>query len=125
LYVEVDLGRVIGKAHCVRTKPGDEIVYAQRENRNGLTRFVRNGSPEDCRFVVVALRKVPSGYVLETAYIGRKAPAEPWDERYTTEESRPFWNTHALVWGSRKDRAGNRDIRVPMVVAPVCTLDIS
>jgi len=98
-YEEVEFSKVIGYSLCVPTRPGDLIVYAQRKGRRGLTRFVKERVPEPCSSVVVALAKTSAGYILKTAYVGHKAPAEPWDHPYATADSIPFWNTHAIVWG--------------------------
>ena len=97
---EVDFGRQIGETICVATGPGDEIVYAQRPKRFGLTRFVKNRKPEPCSSVVVILKAMgrqTGTHVLITAYIGRKAEPEPWD-RNATASAYEFWNSHALVW---------------------------
>jgi hypothetical protein len=103
IVTEVDLGRVIGENIRVATSDADEIVYAQRTGRRGLTRFVKNREPEDCTSVVVILRKITGGaYVLVTAFIGTHCPAEPWDQKYADKESVPFWNSHALIWGAEE-----------------------
>ena len=103
LLAEVNFGRrVIGVSTCVATRAGDQVVYAQRPKRLGLTRFVKNREAEPCSSVVVILKaadEFPAAYVLVTAFIGRKPEPEPWD-RHATANSRAFWDTHALVWGS-------------------------
>jgi hypothetical protein len=103
LVEEVDFGRPIGETICIATRPGDEIVYAQRPNRQGLTRFVKNRQPEPCNSVVVILKTADTvedagKYVLVTAFVGRLAEPEPWD-RNATEKSVEFWSSHALIWG--------------------------
>jgi len=100
--VQVDFDHVVGNTTCVVTNTGDLIVYGQRPKRFGLTRFVKNRQPESCKSVVVILMKAQdeaNTYVLITAFIGTKPEPEPWD-RNTTAESIPFWNIHAMVWGS-------------------------
>ena len=101
LVEEVDFGRPVGETICVTTKPGDQIVYAQRPRRFGLTRFVMGRCAEACSSVVVILKQDEGGgyYVLITAFIGQKAEPEPWD-RNATEQSEAFWSSHALIWGS-------------------------
>ena len=42
----VDFGKVIGLSNLVITRDKDEIVYAQRLNRNGLSRLVKNRKGE-------------------------------------------------------------------------------
>lgn len=102
LIEEVDFGRPIGETICVPTGPGDEIVYAGRPKRFGHSRFVKGRTPESCSSVVVILKTAddePGAYVLVTAFIGHKPEPEPWD-RNATANSRAFWATHALIWGS-------------------------
>lgn len=101
---EVNFDQVIGEMICVETREGDEIVFAQRPNRAGLTRFVKNREAEPCSVVTVCLKKdwQKNCYVLLTAFVGNRAPVEPWDTRWATEESFIFWNSHALVWGKEE-----------------------
>ena len=97
---EVDMGREIGDSILVETKPGEVIIFAQRLNRQGLTRFVKNRQPESCQYVTVLLKKADEGrfYILMTAYVGRRTPDEPWSE-FAPSESVEFWSSHALIWG--------------------------
>lgn len=96
---EVNLGRVIGWSTCVSTNPEDIIVYAQRPNRKGLTRFVMSRAPEPTSKAMVVLKKSdkPSEYILITAFAGSKAEVEPWDPR-ATDASVQFWKDKALIW---------------------------
>lgn len=100
LVEEVDFGRPVGETICVTTVAGDEIVYAQRPKRFGLSRFVKNRVPEPSSVVTVILKRDDREgvYVLITAFVGSAAPPEPWD-RNATEESVVFWSSHALIWG--------------------------
>lgn len=110
---EVNFDRIVGESICVATRPGDQIVYAKRPNRWGLTRFVRNRTPEPSSSVVVILKKAEdNNYILITAFIGAMAPPEPWD-RNATSESREFWNTHALVWGREEIIPGTESSECP------------
>lgn len=112
--IQVDFDRIVGKNKCVRTNSDDRIVYALRNKRFGLTRFVKNREPEDCFSVVVILKKAEEDntYVLVTAFIGEKAQPEPWD-RNATEESVEFWNSHALIWGSEETLPGTETTQCP------------
>jgi hypothetical protein len=113
LIEEVQMGRIVGESICVATRPGDEIIFAQRPNRWGLTRFVRNRTPEPSSSVSIILKKAQDGeYILITAFIGSMAPAEPWD-RNATPNSREFWNTHALVWGCEEIIPGTESLECP------------
>lgn len=98
-----DFGDTIGESICVETEDGDEIVFAQRRNRNGLTRFVKSKPLQPTSSFTVVLipdkKSEKEQYLLITAYVGEKAPEEPWD-KFATPESVEFWNSHALVWGS-------------------------
>ncbi len=98
-----DFGGIIGESICVPTVEGDKIIYAQRPNRQGLTRFVKNKSLRPVSVFTVVLKcdqkSKEEQYILITAYIGENAPPEPWD-KMATDESLEFWNQHALVWGS-------------------------
>jgi hypothetical protein len=115
---EVDFNRTIGDSICVETVPTDEILYALRKNRNGLTRFVNNRAPEPCSSAVVILQRAPDGsYVLVTAFIGKDTPPEPWDSDAATAESLPFWMTHALVWGHAEIIAGSETLVCPWDLA--------
>lgn len=96
---EIDLGRTVGRRICVETGPGDEIVFARRHRRKGMTRFVLQREPEDCSRVVVVLKRdeYSDTYVCLSAYIGTHSEPEPWDT-HATATSEAFWQTHALVW---------------------------
>ncbi len=95
----IDMGRVIGVSSLVSTGPDDEIVFAQRPNRDGLTRFVKNREPRPCSFLTVVLRKEDSGYfTLLTAFIGDRSENEPWYPD-ASAEAKKFWEENALVWG--------------------------
>ncbi len=102
IFDEINMGTIIGNSICVETTIADDIFYAQRNDRKGLTRFVRNRNPIPCSTVVVILNRAHHGtknyyyYKLVTAWIGKKTPAEPWDHK-ATRESLSFWNSHALI----------------------------
>lgn len=104
---EVQMGVMVGKSICVATSTGDEIIFAQRPNRQGLTRFVKNRESEDSSKISVVLKKAEEGnfYILLSAFIGGLTPPEPWD-KFANSESLPFWNSHALIWGQEEIVAG-------------------
>lgn len=78
---EHDFGKVIGNTSCVPTQVGDEIVFARRPGRDGLTRWVKNRTVEPCAHVTISIRfsQAQGCYILLTAYIGRKIGREPWN----------------------------------------------
>lgn len=103
----VDLGRVVGHDNCVPTTDADEIVFAQREGRQGLTRFTKSAEPVATSEVsVIMCRDKEHGgrWTLITAFFGALAPREPWDPNIKSDservDAREFWSSHALAWGS-------------------------
>lgn len=106
---ELDMGRVVGQTSCVCTSARDNIVYARRPGRAGLTRFVKNREAEACQFAVVILRVCEDGaYEILTAYIGHQAPCEPGDPACPNfAKSYGFWQVHALVWGAEPHISGS------------------
>jgi len=121
----VDFGRPIGESICVATGPGDEIVFAARPGRRGLTRFVKNRKPAPCSSVVVILKRDdadPRLFVLVTAFIGGQPQPEPWDRnafaraenpREAEVAARSYWSSHALVWGCEETIPGTETTRCP------------
>lgn len=98
---EHDFGRVVGETVCVLTTDTDEIVWAKRPKRFGHSRFVKNRTAKPCNAVTIILKRDDREdyYVLITAFVGHRPEPEPWD-RNATANSRVFWDSHALVWGS-------------------------
>lgn len=120
LVCELDFGRVVGESNCVATGPGDEIVFAKRPKRLGLTRFVKNRQAEPTSFAVVILKTAdgePGAYALVTAFIGQLAEKEPWDKNIQNANERQrslaFWNSHALVWGCEEVISGTETAACP------------
>lgn len=111
---QVDFGRPVGETSRVATKPGDQIVYAQRANRSGLTRFVKNRKAESCSAVTVVLKKDDRDdyYILITAFVGYRAEPEPWDKKATPQSS-AFWSSQALVWGAEEVIPGTETVMCP------------
>lgn len=100
ILTSIDLGRTLGNSICVDTSDNDKIVYAQRVNRIGLTRFVLDREPIPSTKITIILKKVANNkYVLITSFIGEPAEHEPWD-KHATERSAAFWNRKALLWGT-------------------------
>ncbi len=111
---EVDLGRPVGLNMRVKTTQEDEIVFAQRPNREGLTRFVKNRQPEMCSQVRIVLKRAKTfdGYEISTAFIGTAATLEPW-HKDATPDCIEFWNTEAMIWGSEPVIEGTETIECP------------
>ena len=93
----------VGLTDCVATSSKDAIIFAQREGRNGLTRFVLDRKPEPCSSIVIICKQAEElrerGYILVTAFLGSESEPEPWDRRATPAALR-FWSDHALIWNS-------------------------
>lgn len=113
---------MVGETICIAVSEGDEIVFAQRPGRRGLTKFVRNRNPEPCRYVTVVLKRIPEGYLLVTGFIGRKAEPEPWDDRHFQQQADPaaaetkaraFWEKRALVMGIEQNIPGTETSACP------------
>lgn len=122
---EVQFPGEIGFTTCVETGEKDDIVFAQRKNRRGLTRFVRGRSPIRSKSVTIVLKR-ESGekYVLITGFVGCKPEPEPWDSRAfdskpnpaaASARSRAFWARHALVWDGQDIVPGTET-----TIAPSC-----
>lgn len=102
IRIDVDTGIIIGNTDLVETEEGDEIVYALRPNRTQYSRFVKHKRASPSSWVTLDLRKIgDSEYELYTAFVGRLTPSFPGGD-YLPEQSREFWATHALVWGSQE-----------------------
>ena len=115
-YVEInkDCGEVIGESICVETTDTDDIVYAKRPRRDGYTRFVKNRDRRPTTHATIVLKKMreEDAYMLVTAYHGEQAPPEPWDKE-ANERSVPFWQTHALIWGTVPTEEGTETTECP------------
>jgi hypothetical protein len=112
MFFEHDVGRIIGTTDLVVTTDSDEIVYAKRKNRSIYTRFTKSQFPRDCSTVVIHLeQRTDNEYELSSAWIGSIGPSFPGDDN-ETPDSKPYWSTHALVWGRQEIQEGTE--------TPVC-----
>lgn len=107
---EVTFDAPIGVTLCVQTSPEDDILFAKRGNREGLSRFVKHKEPAASTSLTCILYKKRHVYILETAYVGVIAPPEPWDiqahvrhedSNASYTQSVQFWKTHALIYNPR------------------------
>lgn len=98
LEVTIDFAGPVGLNNVVGTNDDDFVFYAQRPGRKGLSRFVMGRRPEVTNQVTLVLHKAQeeNTYILLTAWVGPKAPREPWDQ-FATPDSRGWWNTHAFT----------------------------
>ena len=114
LIEEVKFDRIVGETVCVPTTDADEIVWAKRPKRFGHSRFVKNRKPEPCDRVVVVLKRddVEDYYVLIPAFVGHRPEPEPGD-RNANGNSRAFWESRALIWGSEETIPGTETTVCP------------
>lgn len=98
---QLDYDYPVGVSTCISVDESDEIIFAIRENRKGHTKFVKNRVPELTNSITVIIKKTGEFYTIITAFIGKAADTEPWDER-ATYSSLEFWTSHALIWGTEK-----------------------
>ena len=110
----VDLGRVIGKDHLVKTNEFDTIVYLQRGNRPGKSRMVLKEADDTSKVTVILCvcneptdnpASVLNGkWILVTLFEGEPGEREPFDRAFADgknpeglKKSKEFWACHALV----------------------------
>jgi len=98
--------RVIGLSHCVEVNETDEIYYHTREKRRQPSKMVSNRQPEPSNELTIVMVRNGKNYRLLTAYIGKVAEPEPWDEKAFSRENNveqarkkaiDFWSKHALI----------------------------
>lgn len=95
----------IGYCSLVKTTQDDEIIYAQRLNRNIYSRFVKGKEPKLVNTMTVILnrsREKLNEYYLITMFPGDKSFKEPEDLNIKTKEELlkclEFWGNHALIY---------------------------
>jgi hypothetical protein len=113
-----DFERDVGFNNCVDVGPDDEVVYAQRPDRLGLSKFVKNKQRSASSKMTFSVRKQQDGtYQLRTAYIGEAGAVEPWAALYRNSDdygrATSYWSTHALAWGSEEIVAGTETLERP------------
>jgi len=107
IYIDHDMGKVVGSSDLVEANSSDEIIYAKRLNRDTYTRFVKGKNSIPTTYITVTLSRDTDGnYELTSAWIGQICPLFP-DRPGSTAESRSFWSTHALVWGNQTVQEGS------------------
>ena len=106
---EFDMGRIIGDSDVVEIDGSDEIVYAMRKSREdqGYVPFTKSRPSQPSQIMSIYLvRKDDETYELSSTWIGEfDSPAFPQMDN-ATEESIPYWQNHAFVWGSQETIPG-------------------
>lgn len=114
LIFHMDMGEVIGLSDLVVNRPGDEIVYAKRLNREEYTVFNKSRKSEPSSLVTVALeRHEDDSYELVSTWIGPSdSPSFPGTPK-EQPESQSFWSSHSLAWGRQKIQPGSETTECP------------
>lgn len=111
LAVEVNLGRALGPCTMIETRtvsPDNLTTFAVRKGRDKPSRVVVVEWPPPCETIVICAihdqnQEDPRRYLLATAYVGCRAPDEPWNPRLESgsdkaREALEYWCSHAMVW---------------------------
>jgi hypothetical protein len=110
---ETDTGDTVGNSDLVETDATDLIVYAIRKNRDHYARFTKSRGPQPSSKITVRLEPLEdTNYELYSAWIGPTTPPFPGTD-YEAPESRPFWNKHALAWGTQEIQPGTETTICP------------
>lgn len=114
----VDFGKPIGISSLVMTTDNDNIVFAQRVNRKGLSRLVKNRKGKPTSTLLIGLKKAedePDAYLVATSFIGLPSKNEPWDTKTEEErkESCAFWNKRAIIYGTEPLVQGTETTKYP------------
>lgn len=106
IYIEHDMGRVIGNSEIVATTDKDSIVYARRPKSQTYIRLVKNRQFLPTNYLTIVLKQMDNGdYDLVDIWPGHKAPPFP-DEEHATKDSQAFWADHAIVLDGQPIQAG-------------------
>ena len=97
IYIEHNMGRLIGYNFIVKTTDKDTILYARLLRDDIYTRFVRNGKPLSTHFLTARLKRDDNNsYELSDIWVGRINPPRPGSTDETSE-SKSYWSNHALI----------------------------
>lgn len=108
LVVERKLEGIVGKQLCVEVSQDDKIIYAKPWKKNKYWKFVLEREPVQSDILSVRFKKDGSFFIIVSAHFGPETPAFPWDKNGNFNESKKFWDHHALVLdGSLKIEPGS------------------
>lgn len=109
-----DMGHTIGTSDLVAIETGDRLVWAKRANRDTYTVFNMSKQSQPSSLVTTAYEQHNDGtYELVSTWIGPSdSPSMPGTER-ETPDSRAFWSTHALAWGTQEIQPGTETTSNP------------
>ncbi len=97
LVVEIKLEDNTGKQLCVEVNEKDKIIYAKPWGKNKYWKFVLVREPVRSNILSVRFKQNGGFFIIVSAHFGPKTPAFPWDKNGDFEESKKFWDHHALV----------------------------
>lgn len=99
--IEQDMGRNIGYSDQLETGEKDAIFYARQTHSAEYTRFVKHRKSDHTSFLSLRLQADDTGgYELTNAWIGKLYPPVPTSEQ-ATEQSKNYWETHAVVFNGQ------------------------
>lgn len=108
LAIIVEFPFNIGFSTLTQTKPGDEIVYGKRKNRDIYSRFTLNGKRKLINKSIFVLNRSytkDNEYYLITMYPGEYLVKELDDPSIKDELERrkmfEFWSNHAIIFNPR------------------------
>lgn len=100
IETEVAFKHDIGFTICIDTSqiPDSEIIYRVRRGRKFPSRIIMGRDPLPCSTMAIVLKwdYQKNAYILITAFVGHITGPEELDPN-ATEESKRFWQTHALI----------------------------
>ncbi|GAC1391872.1 MAG: hypothetical protein NVSMB46_05970 [Candidatus Saccharimonadales bacterium] len=97
LYIEHDMGRVIGHTDIIETSEKDIIFYAQPFKKTVFSRYAKNRFPTPSNHITVLLEQDSEGdYEVTNTWIGTYSPPFPGDLN-ETDQSKSYWENHAYV----------------------------
>jgi len=122
--VEEKLDNHSGRQLCVEVGEKDKIIYAKPWKKNRYWKFVLEREPIQSNILSLRFKKDDGYYIIVSAHYGPETPAFPWDKNGNLEESKKFWDHHALVLdGSLKIEPGSIHGYLPEELKPFLTDD--
>lgn len=113
---DIDMGKNIGDSDVVEIDESDDLIYAMRKNREnqGYIPLTKSRTSQPSRLVSIYLvRKNKSTYELLSTWIGKyDSPPFPQMDN-ASDESIPYWNKHAFVWGNQETIPGTEIFNCP------------
>lgn len=101
VVIEQDMKRTVGYSEHLPTQENDVIFYAKQPKTTSYTRFVKNRKATATTIMTVVLVLDETGeYEVADALIGTAYPVAP-DATEATDESKAYWQNHAVVYNGQ------------------------